>query len=143
MVKKIFRKKKTTKKKTLKKTSKKRGPCKGKSICYILKSLNPKYPKKTYCGVTNDMERRLRQHNKEIQGGARTTKYAGPWKVAATVSGFESRSQALSFEWFMHHPSGKPDRKGYLPGLEGRFKLIRRFMSHQKFINYPLKLNKH
>ena len=48
------------------------------------------------------MERRLRQHNGELVGGARITSRAaaagGVWYVAAHVEGFRSRHDALSFE---------------------------------------------
>jgi hypothetical protein len=44
------------------------------------------------------LDRRLRQHNGEIGGGAKAT--AGlSWNVAVTVKGFPSWSTALQFEW--------------------------------------------
>ena len=52
----------------------------------------------TYVGATLDLDRRLRQHNGEIGGGAKAT--AGlSWNVAVTVKGFPSWSTALQFEW--------------------------------------------
>ncbi len=72
------------------------------AIVYIL--LNKK-ANKTYVGVTNDLERRLRQHNGEIVGGARqTTRANGRWKLAGCVYPFQSRHHALRFEWHIHHP---------------------------------------
>lgn len=57
----------------------------------------------TYVGATIDLERRLRQHNKEIKGGAHATgvKVAGGevWTRAAHVSGFPDWQAALQFEW--------------------------------------------
>ena len=41
--------------------------------CYILGSKNEKYPNHTYVGMTNDLKKRIRQHNKEIKGGAKCT----------------------------------------------------------------------
>lgn len=35
----------------------------------------------TYTGATTDLRRRLRQHNGEIVGGARSTFRGRPWKV--------------------------------------------------------------
>jgi len=39
-------------------------------VVYLLKCAN----NSLYCGITNDMARRLRQHNGEIQGGAKYTR---------------------------------------------------------------------
>ena len=43
-------------------------------LVYILKSDN-----KSYVGMTNDFFRRIRQHNKEIKGGAKYTSKSNNW----------------------------------------------------------------
>ena len=57
----------------------------------------------TYVGATVDLERRLRQHNKEIKGGAVATttrvKNGDTWIRAAYVQGFPDWQAALQFEW--------------------------------------------
>ena len=57
----------------------------------------------TYVGATVDLDRRLRQHNKEIKGGAHATgaKVAKgeTWIRAAHVAGFPDWQAALQFEW--------------------------------------------
>ena len=57
----------------------------------------------TYVGATVDVDRRLRQHNKEIKGGAHATgaKVAAgkSWTRICYVSGFPDWSAALQFEW--------------------------------------------
>ena len=57
----------------------------------------------TYVGATVDLGRRLRQHNKEIKGGAHATgiKVAkgDTWIRAAHVAGFPDWQAALQFEW--------------------------------------------
>lgn len=53
---------------------------------------------RTYVGSTTDPARRLRQHNGEIMGGARSTSGKGPWHIVAYVSGFENRSVACRWE---------------------------------------------
>jgi len=57
----------------------------------------------TYIGATVDLERRLRQHNKEIKGGAFQTSAkvmkGEIWLRAAFISGFPNWSAALQFEW--------------------------------------------
>ena len=65
--------------------------------CYLLATADGG-SKKTYVGVTPDLERRLRQHNGEIGGGARAT--AGRrWERIGHVSGFPDMRAALQFEW--------------------------------------------
>jgi structure-specific endonuclease subunit SLX1 len=57
----------------------------------------------TYVGATVDLERRLRQHNKEIKGGAHATgikvSKGETWVRAAHVSGFPDWKSTLQFEW--------------------------------------------
>jgi len=57
----------------------------------------------TYVGATVDLDRRLRQHNKEIKGGAYATgtqvAKGEVWQRACHVSGFPSWQAALQFEW--------------------------------------------
>ncbi len=57
----------------------------------------------TYIGATVDLERRLRQHNKEIKGGAYATGAkvlkGETWIRAAHVEGFPDWQSALQFEW--------------------------------------------
>lgn len=69
------------------------------SYVYLLVSTNGN----TYVGATVDLDRRLRQHNKEIKGGAHATgiKVAQGeiWTRAAHVSGFPDWQAALQFEW--------------------------------------------
>lgn len=64
--------------------------------CYILVSSTGK---SRYVGMTCDLRRRLRQHNKEIKGGARATSRGGPWRYAAVISGFVDHHEALTAEW--------------------------------------------
>jgi structure-specific endonuclease subunit SLX1 len=57
----------------------------------------------TYVGATVDLDRRLRQHNKEIKGGAVATgtrvAKGDVWIRAAHVTGFPDWQSALQFEW--------------------------------------------
>lgn len=57
----------------------------------------------TYVGATVDLERRLRQHNKELKGGAVATSTkvikGETWIRAAHVEGFPDWQAALQFEW--------------------------------------------
>ena len=74
--------------------------------CYLLKSLDPSHPYKTYIGFTTNPERRLRQHNGILKhGGALRTKRAGrPWEFVVVIGGFTDKICALQFEWAWQHP---------------------------------------
>jgi predicted GIY-YIG superfamily endonuclease len=57
----------------------------------------------TYVGATVDLDRRLRQHNKEIKGGAHATSVrvmnGEMWVRVAHIKGFPNWKAALQFEW--------------------------------------------
>jgi structure-specific endonuclease subunit SLX1 len=57
----------------------------------------------TYVGATTNLDRRLRQHNKEITGGATATgmrvSRGETWSRICHVSGFPTWNAALQFEW--------------------------------------------
>jgi len=62
--------------------------------CYVLRSLNPQFPRKTYVGVTNHPERRLYQHNTEGAGGAKRTEIGRPWQMVCYFSNFPDRKNS-------------------------------------------------
>lgn len=62
---------------------------------------------RTYIGYTTSMKKRLRQHNGELVGGAKATKYGRPWRVVCWIEGFTDKKTALKFEWRCHHPFKK------------------------------------
>lgn len=67
----------------------------------------------TYVGITNDLKKRIRQHNGEIKGGAKYTKDRGPgWNYVLIVSGL-TKSSAYSFEYKVKHPLCKGYEKRY------------------------------
>ena len=65
----------------------------------------------TYVGATVNLEHRLRQHNKELVGGAvatsRKVSQGQIWKIACYVSGFPTWQAALQFEWRLKQLSRK------------------------------------
>ena len=69
------------------------------SFVYLLLSSD----NSTYVGATVDLDRRLRQHNKEIKGGAFATgakvSKGETWIRAAHIEGFPDWQAALQFEW--------------------------------------------
>jgi structure-specific endonuclease subunit SLX1 len=101
------------------------------SFVYLLLSSNSK---STYVGATVNLERRLRQHNKEIQGGAHATgqKVARgeTWIRAAHVSGFPDWSAALQFEWKWKQLSRKLSPSLY--PLERRMKALEQLVALER-----------
>jgi predicted GIY-YIG superfamily endonuclease len=69
----------------------------------------------TYIGATVDIDRRLRQHNCELAGGARRTGMsvaAGScWQRICHVTGFPDWQAALQFEWRWKQLSRKQSAK--------------------------------
>jgi structure-specific endonuclease subunit SLX1 len=96
------------------------------SFVYLLVSTNGN----TYVGATVDLNRRLRQHNKEIKGGAHATgiKVAQGeiWTRAAHVSGFPDWQSALQFEWRWKQLSRKLSIQ--MKPLERRFKALKQLL---------------
>ncbi len=64
-------------------------------FCYMLERADGQ---RTYVGATVDPDRRLRQHNGEIAGGARATR-GGVWRRVYLIGGFPTEREALQFEW--------------------------------------------
>ena len=100
------------------------------SYVYLLISTNGN----SYVGATVDLERRLRQHNKEIKGGAHATgvKVAKgeTWTRAAHVSGFPDWPAALQFEWRWKHLSRKYPAK--MNPLERRITALKELLALER-----------
>ena len=62
-------------------------------IVYLLECAD----KTLYCGITNNLNKRLRQHNGEIPGGAKYTRSRNPLKLVYQEE-VETRSFALKRE---------------------------------------------
>lgn len=104
----------------------KKKPTKAKPWCvYLLVST---VSNKTYIGASNDPDRRLRQHNGEIKGGAASTRTKRPYRTVARVWGFGPiDSYALRFETAFRNEckrgcSGPSKRLDKLKSLLSRWK---------------------
>jgi predicted GIY-YIG superfamily endonuclease len=88
----------------------------------------------TYVGATVDLERRLRQHNKEIKGGAHATgskvEKGENWIRACHVSGFPDWPSALQFEWRWKQLSRKLPQKMY--PLERRMTALKQLLALER-----------
>ena len=71
-----------------------------KFFVYLLESSSKRA---TYVGATVNPERRLRQHNKELVGGAHATgtrvARGESWRMVCHISEFPTWNAALQFEW--------------------------------------------
>ncbi|MBP7722619.1 MAG: GIY-YIG nuclease family protein [Alphaproteobacteria bacterium] len=68
---------------------------------YILKSLS--HPESFYCGITEDLKARLKEHNTgEV---SHTAKYV-PWTIKNYFA-FEDRKKAYDFEKYLKSGSGR------------------------------------
>ena len=59
---------------------------------------------RNYIGATTNITRRIRQHNREIKGGARRTRNR-TWELVLYVQGFRTWRETLQFEWAFRHYS--------------------------------------
>jgi predicted GIY-YIG superfamily endonuclease len=80
--------------------------------CYILQSLDKFHSNRTYVGKTNNPQRRLRQHNGEIKGGAKYTKAYRPYQIVCLIEGFTTERDALRFEWHLKHIKTSTKNRG-------------------------------
>ena len=85
--------------------------------------------RRTYVGATKDLRRRLRQHNGEITGGAKSTK-GRSWTYLFHCEGFEDWRQALSFEWHLKHV--RKYRRGQDP-VARRWKCVRLLLNRDRW----------
>lgn len=73
----------------------------GTYVVYILRSTTT--PNEFYCGSTNNIHRRIRQHNGEISGGAKYTMGYRPWAIAVIIVSSEealTKGEALRVEYY-------------------------------------------
>ena len=100
------------------------------SFVYLLVSSD----NSTYVGATVDLNRRLRQHNKEIKGGAHATgakvSKGESWTRACHVAGFPNWQAALQFEWRWKQLTRKLPAKMF--PLERRMKALKELMALER-----------
>ena len=71
---------------------------------------------KTYLGITNNFKRRLRQHNREIKGGAKYTsinKGSGRWFCYLQIQNL-TKSKALSIERTIKNKRSTRNRNSFV-----------------------------
>jgi len=89
--------------------------------CYILKNNENN---KTYNGYTNNINRRIKQHNGILKGGAKATSSCNSWYPYCVLTGFETKEESLSCEWKIKHPTNKKIRPKEFTCSIGRIKSL-------------------
>ena len=91
---------------------------------------------KTYIGATVDLDRRLRQHNKEISGGAHATgaqvDNGSHWRRVCHVANFPTWQAALQFEWRWKNLSRRKDFLVIKNPIERRLKALNALLSFDR-----------
>ena len=103
-----------------------------KWFCYILKRVDCNDSKSTYSGSTNDLSRRIRQHNGELVGGAKATK-GKQWEFYAILTGFVNHQNCLSAEWRIKHPTNARKRPAKYCGVKGRIAGLNEVLCQEKW----------
>jgi predicted GIY-YIG superfamily endonuclease len=112
------------------------------SYVYLLECTD----KSTYVGATVDLDHRLRQHNKELAGGAHATTvkvFGGhAWERVCHVTGFPDWTAALQFEWAFKFHSRKWPKRMYplerrMRGLHALMHLERPTSKAATYATYP------
>jgi structure-specific endonuclease subunit SLX1 len=90
----------------------------------------------TYVGATVDVNRRLRQHNREITGGAKATKRmvdkGHKWTRVCYVSGFPTWQAALQFEWKWKYIARKLPKYPKLSSLQKKLEALNILLASDK-----------
>lgn len=81
--------------------------CENNWCVYLLKSFNGN---RTYIGASNNPDKRLKCHNGEISGGAKSTKTDRPWKHICIMRNLK-KINALQLEWRLKRWKCKKSRK--------------------------------
>lgn len=102
-------------------------------VCYLLVADDGS--DRTYVGATINPDRRLRQHNGEISGGAKAT--AGRhWRRVCYVRGFTDGRAALQFEWRWKYFSRSEKGRA----LERRMNALRRLLVDDRWVGKCLEI---
>lgn len=98
--------------------------------CYIIHNEHDR----TYNGYTVNLERRLRQHNGVIKGGARYTKGKGPWEFCLVITSpcWDCISTAMQHEWSIKYPTRRRPRPSKYNGVVGRLNSFADIFKHME-----------
>lgn len=87
-------------------------------IIYLLLSKSYELGKRTYVGITTDINRRLKQHNGEINGGSKSTRSYRPYEVAYYIDNIKNRSIASKLEYDIKKQKTYENRLNYMKSIK-------------------------
>lgn len=97
--------------------------CTASKVSYTVYFLKSCTTNRTYVGYTNNIYRRILEHNGYGNEGAKRTKAGRPWKVVCILSGFPTSRAALQFEYAWHQI--RAPRKRTKNGPDGKRRYIK------------------
>lgn len=97
-------------------------------------------------GFTVNPKRRIRQHNRVIQGGAKRTGRFAPWEMVCLVYGFPSKVTALQFEWAWQRKNSRHTNASLRSmklkrGYQGAIQFLAYLLSIPPWSRLPLTIN--
>lgn len=81
-----------------------------RNFVYIIKGININNKTKYYIGYTNNLYRRIRQHNREIVGGAKATN-GYKWNYCGIIANIKDDIEGLRIEWRLKHSTKQTNIK--------------------------------
>lgn len=102
-------------------------------FCYIIFNEHDR----TYNGYTVNLERRLKQHNGLLKGGAKATANRGTWNFLCVLTSpcWDSVSTAMQHEWSIKYPTRKRPRPKEYNGSLGRLRSLQKVFEHMQRID--------
>jgi len=97
-------------------------------LIYIIYSFSNK-SNRTYVGYTNNINKRLRQHNGICKGGAKYTRGRN-WQILCTLEGFDNKRHAMQLEWALHRKYPSINNKDR---LYCRLKRLNYYLNEEKW----------
>jgi len=112
------------------------------SFVYFIQSTNGS----TYIGATINLDKRIRQHNKKIKGGAKATSIkvdnGEEWHYVCYIENFPSWNEALKFEWRWKQISRQIQKiKPALKPIEKRMEALKTLLALDKSTSKAIPFN--
>ena len=85
---------------------------------YLLVSRSIDFYNHTYVGITTNLDRRLKQHNGLLAGGAKCTRAKRPYDIACYIDNISNRSIASKIEYDIKKKNGFENRLKYMEEIK-------------------------